>query len=206
MAGNNNTLPIPLAYFSTLLLIVLIHSNTNVATTVVSKDDVSCTMCTECDNPCKPKPPPPPSTPPPSPPPSPPPPKLPECPPPPALPPPAPAVPECPPPPPVPQPLPPPPPCLPLPPPGIPPPGLQPPGPIVPRPPISPYDSPTVSYFPNYNVPLPSSSERKVDLLWENLQIIQGSAIAGFLLEAEPRRIRRLHVSLSADKIVTSSF
>ncbi|KAJ6329082.1 hypothetical protein OIU76_005454 [Salix suchowensis] len=66
----------------------------------VSKEQIPCTMCYSCDNPCQPLPSPPPPAVPECPPPSPPPPAVPECPPPPPPPsPPPPAVPECPPPP-----------------------------------------------------------------------------------------------------------
>ncbi|KAL5791894.1 hypothetical protein ACOSP7_000488 [Xanthoceras sorbifolium] len=71
------------------------------ATKTSSKEQIECTMCTSCENPCQPlsSPPPPPpeiACPPPPPPPSPPPPPaLPDCPPPPP-----PALPDCPPPPP----------------------------------------------------------------------------------------------------------
>ncbi|KAG5231705.1 leucine-rich repeat extensin protein [Salix suchowensis] len=61
----------------------------------VSKEQIPCTMCYSCDNPCQPLPSPPPPAVPECPPPSPPPPAVPECPPPPPPPsPPPPAVPE----------------------------------------------------------------------------------------------------------------
>jgi len=87
-----NSLP-----FSLIIFMLAFSANTK-ATSSVAKDQVPCTMCAECENPCQPLPPPPPkvlecppppspSPPPPMPPPSPPlPPAIVECPPPPPTP------------------------------------------------------------------------------------------------------------------------
>ncbi|XP_011042817.1 PREDICTED: leucine-rich repeat extensin-like protein 6 [Populus euphratica] len=88
------------------MLLLTLSINFSLSSTIskVSKEQIPCTMCYSCDNPCQPLPSPPPPAipecPPPPPPPSPPPPAIPECPPPAPPPsPPPPAIPECPPPP-----------------------------------------------------------------------------------------------------------
>lgn len=74
-------------YFVSLILTSLCNFSLSMTTiTAMAKDQISCTMCSSCDNPCQPifSPPPPPIPSPP--PPSPPPPSLPDCPPPPSSP------------------------------------------------------------------------------------------------------------------------
>ncbi|CAK7348369.1 unnamed protein product [Dovyalis caffra] len=87
----------PIRILLTLLTILGLNFLSSSTITEVSKEQLPCTMCYSCDNPCQPSPSPPPS----------PPPALPECPPPPPPPspppPPPPALPECPPPPPTPN-------------------------------------------------------------------------------------------------------
>ncbi|KDP28218.1 hypothetical protein JCGZ_13989 [Jatropha curcas] len=160
------------------LLLACTFSFTKSTTTVsaVYKDQMPCTMCYLCDNPCQPlASPPPPPIPECPPPPSPPPPPLPECPPPPPIPecppppsPPPPALPECPPPPaPVHH-------CSECPPNAIPIPS-GPPAPIKPgyeppaggefyAPPGSGYGTNPTPYFPNYMPPQPSSATDYVHL------------------------------------------
>uniref|UniRef100_A0A3N7FYP7 Uncharacterized protein n=1 Tax=Populus trichocarpa TaxID=3694 RepID=A0A3N7FYP7_POPTR len=72
----------------TLSTVITINFSLSSTISEVSKEQIPCTMCYSCDNPCQPLPSPPPPAipecPPPPPPPSPPPPAIPECPPPPA--------------------------------------------------------------------------------------------------------------------------